>query len=438
MSAESEDNFGSRGANYWLAARLMYDLNQPIEGLLDDYYDKCWGAAAPAMRDYWGRWLGAQPVTQDRLALSLRDLQRANEAAKTDEVRQRIAMMKAYLHYLRLYREYGAAPRDQRTEPLSRVISYGYSIQPFHMVMIPNVFYRMVGKPNSRKLDIPEDTLKSWQQAEPINAQQVEADFARDLVDIQPLGVERVAFSEDLVPLEMEAGGAASKLAYRAGANECLVLAPADGVIRLGATTGLIRQHETVLTLETPDGKVVDEIEVPAGVVQTVPIDTGGEQPDNLPVQGEGQLTTLKAGGSGLFRLRVKTAGGSACRLDFGDLRQVAIATEDRPLVFIGGTAGAMYLYVPKGTQAFGVGLRTPDHRARLTVTDPEGNVALEEDGDYTLGEEFRIDVPQGQDGSIWSLTITKCEDCTLHLIGVPGYLSQKPNALLEPHEAAQ
>ncbi len=437
VSAESEANFGSRGANYYAAARLMYDLSQPLDAVLDDYYAKCWGAAAPAMRRYWARWAGAAPVTTDRLALSLRDLQRAGQLAQTDPVRKRVRMMKAYLHYMRLFREYGRAPKAQRLDALGRAMRYGFRIEPLHAVAIKNVFYRIVGKPRARKIKVPETTLAQWRRVPPITDEEIDADFARDLADLKPLGVERKTFSDDLAQLGVRGRGGVSRVAYR-GKNEIIVQAPADGAIRLAATTGLVRPRPTVLVLETMDSKEVVRVELPPGLVQKAAVDTGRDKPDHLTLDGKGEPTVLCAPGPGLYRLRVLPQSGSACRLDFGKLPHAIQATEARPLVFIAGTRGPLHFFVPRGTAAFGIGMRTPDHHGQLTVYDPEGAVVLKQAGDYTLGEEFRVDVPPGKDAAVWSLAVARCEDCTLYLVGVPGLLAPRGDTLLAPREAAR
>lgn len=421
-SAESEDNFGSRGPRYWLASRLMYDMDQPIEALVEDYYANCWGAAAEPMRRYWERWRGGAAATGQRLALALRDLREADALAQTDEVRRRIMMMKAYLHYLRLYREWGSAPAEAKTETLGRCMSYGFAIEPFHMVQAVNVYYRIVGKRNSRKLDIPEETLAQWRATErldpfaPETAARIEADFQQDLRDYQPLDVAPVEHSEDLVVAAPGAEGPAAATAFR-GENRAYVVAPEDGVIRVAATTGLIRQNTCVLIAEDLDG----------GDLATVELEPG-QQAD----------VELDAGRPGLTRLLVMPVKGSAVRLDFGPQAHAFVASEESPLTFISGTRGNLHFLVPTGTERFAVSLRTPDHHGRLRVFDPDGVMVLEEAGNYTLGEAFAVDVPEAQRGALWSLTVDKCEDCALTLMGVPPLLSQNKAAVLAPREMVE
>ncbi len=50
---ESAVDFQTNHLNYYLAARLMWDVNQSREAILDDYYAKAYGKAAPFMRQYF-------------------------------------------------------------------------------------------------------------------------------------------------------------------------------------------------------------------------------------------------------------------------------------------------------------------------------------------------------------------------------------------------
>ena len=80
-----------------------------------------------------------------------------------------------------------------------------------------------------------------------------------------------------------------------------------------------------------------------------------------------------------------------------------------------------------------GADLELFDRFGHIQVADPSGDVRLDEAGNYAIGEEFQVDVPEGQDGKVWSLAITRCEDSDVYLFGVPGLLAQRPEALLEP-----
>ena len=270
----------------------------------------------------------------------------------------------------------------------------------------------------------------------PIGNEQIAIDFASDLQAFVPLGLLRREFSQDVVALGRELQGAAGAPAYRGPGNEVFLIAQDDGVLTLGMTTGLIRAYETLLIAEDMNGTELARPQVPAGVTQRVEVDHGGGKPDTLTLDGEGQTTRLDVGRAGAIRLRIQPQGGSACRIDFGALPHAASGSAAVPLTAISGTGGPIYFHVPRGTAAFGIGLKTPDHHGRLRVFSPDGTQLLEQAGDYVLGEEFRIEVPQGADDAVWSLSIDKCDDCQLYLIDVPPLLSQKATGVLTAEEA--
>ncbi len=428
VSAESEDNFGSRGPNYWVAAKLMWNVNGDLEDILADYYTTCWGRAAEPMRRYWERWRGKPPVSRDRLARSLRDLQEATERASEPDVRRRIELQKLYLHHVRLYRDYGTTPPGDLAELRLRaeaLVRFDWQLLPTHMAMvIPLIDRYTVPRLKERLPELTDAEIQVWKAAQAVSAQEIAAVFARDLRDIRPLNVERRAFSVNLIalppqvmerarrrhPLHRPPGPAAPH--YRRQ-NEFWVLSENGEPITCTMTGGLVREVEAKYELFDAGGRRVAEGMVPPG--QTVAL-------------------LLKVPRAGLYRLTLDS-DGAAVLIDWNSTKQVAIAAQQRPMSMIRGSGGPLYFYVPSGTRAFGIGIKTPDRFGRLQVMDSEGTVRLDEAGNYAIGEEFQVDVPTGRDGEVWSLAITRCEDSDLYLFGLPGLLAQRRQALLVPGE---
>jgi len=305
ISAESEVNFGSRGVNYWVAARLQVDLTQSVAELLDDYFGKAYGPAASALRSYWERWGAGQGVSSDRIALALRDLRRADElAAGNEKVLARVRALKTYLHYMRLFREYTSTKGPQAFEPFVKMITYGFGAIRYHQVGVTNVMSRLAIKGGGKRFDVDLPTIRGWRATPPIPVARLEADFAEDLAAFKPLGLARLGFSRDLAPLSTGVTGAAAAPAYRGRGNIVHVLVPDDGAVALEVTTGLVRPWETVLTLETPEGRKLDEAVVPAGVTQKIQVDHGGPKPDVLALAGAPKDARLRASAPGLAVLR--------------------------------------------------------------------------------------------------------------------------------------
>jgi len=412
--AEAEDNFGAVGPDYYVAARLMYDPDQSLEDLLADYYDKCWGQAAEPMRRYWELWRGQADISEELLAQGLRFIQQADGLAESQQVRRRIDGMKAYLHFMRLYREYMQVPAGEAEAAREAMLSYGFAIQPLHVVMTANVLVRARAD-TKRGGRVSDETVARWRATPAVSPEQIEADFARDLADIRPLGVARRAFSDDLVALRLSGKETPARAGYR-HSNEGFVLMPASGAAEVTVTAGRVRPGGLKLALATTAGETIQSITIPAG---------------------SGQRTRLQSGGKGLYRLLLENEGGSATSIDFGSLPHAIHAGEDAPLVGIGASKGRLCFWVPRDTTSLGVGLVTPDGAGQLTVWGPKGERLLNESGNYVMGKRFRIDVPDGQAGGVWSLEIARCEDWRLSLIGVPPYVSQSAATLLVPREVA-
>ena len=54
--AESQQNWGTQGMNFYAAAKLAWDAQRDMEGLWDDFYTRFYGPATGPMRRYWQGW----------------------------------------------------------------------------------------------------------------------------------------------------------------------------------------------------------------------------------------------------------------------------------------------------------------------------------------------------------------------------------------------
>jgi len=337
-------------------------------------------------------------------------------------VRRRIELQKLYLHHVRLYRDYGTTSPGDLAELRLRaeaLVRFDWQLLPTHMAMvIPLIDRYTLPRLQEQLPDLTDAEMQAWKAAPGLTQDEIAALFAQDLADIRPLTVERKAFSDDLAPLALARKHARptrrepARPHYRRQ-NEFWVLSENGEPITCTMTGGLVREVEAKYELFDAGGRRVAQGMVPPG--QTVAL-------------------SLKVPRVGLYRLTLDS-DGAAVLIDWNTTKQVAIAAQQRPMSMIRGSGGPLYFYVPSGTRAFGIGIKTPDRFGRLQVMDSEGTVRLDEAGNYAIGEEFQVDVPAGRDGEVWSLAITRCEDSDLYLFGLPGLLAQRPQALLVPGE---
>jgi hypothetical protein len=81
------NNWAARGLGYYLAARLMWNVEEDPHALIADFYDKAFGSAALPMERYYVRWLGPYVAVRTRAAASAAKFTAATAAAAPqDEV----------------------------------------------------------------------------------------------------------------------------------------------------------------------------------------------------------------------------------------------------------------------------------------------------------------------------------------------------------------
>jgi hypothetical protein len=63
FTTESQQHWATQGLNLYLTAKLLWDPKTDVDALLEEYYSRFYGKAAPAMRRYWERWEQAMIAT---------------------------------------------------------------------------------------------------------------------------------------------------------------------------------------------------------------------------------------------------------------------------------------------------------------------------------------------------------------------------------------
>ena len=130
IAAQFSSNYATNGLGYWLAAKLLWDADADVEALLDTYYREFFAESAQPVRRYYedldraaeasGVHLAEQRPYQEILTLFTpelvhdldADLKQAADTARTDEVRQRVAMLQGAVTYSDLVRDYLATLRE--------------------------------------------------------------------------------------------------------------------------------------------------------------------------------------------------------------------------------------------------------------------------------------------------------------------------------------
>ncbi len=205
-----------------------------------------------------------------------------------------------------------------------------------------------------------------------------------------------------------------------------------------------ILRHDNFLVFEGEIGETV-------GIAVTSMRKAGFVYGDDLMVEvidptSERTLRRIvPLGTAEVIEYEVRTAGLHAVRLSAGWNTMHArvegkpwalVASQDVP-VSICGAMAPLHFKVLDGVESFTVTLQADvtGEGAALRVHDPDGDLVLEEIGDFDDAAQYDIEVPGGADNAVWSLTITDPEqeglaldDVTFHLGGhVPPLLCEDP-----------
>ncbi|HIE52955.1 MAG TPA: DUF4838 domain-containing protein [Armatimonadetes bacterium] len=124
LASQWSTNFATNGLGYYLAAKLTWNPQAEVEALVDDYCRGLFAEAAEPMRAYFadleraaqesGLHLAFQRPYREIVALFTDEvlarleghIARAEQLARSDLVRRRVAMMRAAVDYTRLVRDY--------------------------------------------------------------------------------------------------------------------------------------------------------------------------------------------------------------------------------------------------------------------------------------------------------------------------------------------
>lgn len=103
IQAESTYGAGAMGPSHYIAAHMMWSLDQDSDALIEDWFKTAFGAAKAPMQRMMGRWSASFRLTATELTASYADLTEALRLAKGDAAAlARVTDFGRYLHYLRL------------------------------------------------------------------------------------------------------------------------------------------------------------------------------------------------------------------------------------------------------------------------------------------------------------------------------------------------
>ena len=419
--AESGDCWGPCGLGYFLAGRLMWNVDEAeqTDAIVDDFLERAFGTSKEPMREFY-RLInqdGNRRPSADMVGRMYRALDDARKATSDRNVHARLDDLILYTRHAELY--YGFAAGQKTVEDVAR---HAYRIRKTMMIHSYGLLSRLVGQQAALA------DGQAWKSEAPITSAEIEVILREGIANNEPVdpGFKSVAFSSDLVP--------ATPLNLPAVNPGSWPDSPQDRqryFIWLDEETKQLSVQVRVakvwanrmpkLSLYSPQEVKIepiatDESYLPDGVERTLKLST--------PYQGLHRVETID-GGDHTF---IKWPEGMPVTVESG------IDTSSVTEHFRGGWS--LYFYVPKGTKTVGGwASRIANWAPRISgkLLDGSGREVF----DFSTAEEgwFNVPVPEGEDRKLWKFENSQGQRL---LMTVPPYLARTSERLLLPAEVVE
>ncbi|MCO6454130.1 MAG: DUF4838 domain-containing protein [Pirellulaceae bacterium] len=431
LSAESSDNWGPNGLGYYLAARMMWDVDeaQRLDELVEEFLTRCFGSAKEPMRTFYKQLDGSRPhlVFDDQLGRMFRALADARSQTDDPDVLTRINDLLLYARYVDLFDRYRQASGDDRQAAFEQLVRHTYRMRTTMLVHAKALYRDLAARdksvsiPDEARWNVPEPK-NPWKSSQPFTDGELER-FLREGIDGRrpvELTFDPVQFSDDLVPataLKLAAVRPSEAIRGRGHQMFLAYVEQPQRPLELHITGGLIAHYRD-------RGNVRVQVWQVGGSSATGERETLVAEDRSVPPDGQERTIRLAVREAGLHRIDV-TDGGDLTRVSWPPGQRICYQSSlDQPLKPNG--RWTLYFYVPPKTRTIGLfGGGSPG-----TIVDPAGRKAL------ALGElptgYHSVPVPEGTAGKLWRIEQAAGD---VRLLTVPPQLARSGEELLLPRE---
>jgi hypothetical protein len=435
MSAESGDSWGPDGLGFYLASRMMWDVKEAdhVDELIEDFLTRAFGPAKEPMREFYRQLDSSQPhlVSSDQLGRMFRSLDEARKLADSPDIRNRLDDLVLYARYADLFQQYSKAKDAARQTGFEAVIRHAYRMRRSMMIHTLALYRDLAGRDKS--VHLPPDA--AWKVPEGKNPWKSSEPFAPDdLNRFVSEGIERyplvkidfkpVAFSQNLVSaarLNFPDVPAGTLGASRGTQTFYTRVDSVPATIDLLITGGLIEHYRN-------RGNIRIELYKIGGASQTGENETLAGQDKSVPPDGKEHEVKVEVKEPGLYRLTADDGHDRTLIKWNCPLPMTIKSTLEEPMNKNYTDLWQMYFYVPRGTKV--IGLFGGEHGE---VRDSANHPVF-----WLNGRDpnyYSIDVPDGQDGKLWSFRYVRGG---ISLLTVPPYFSPTAAGLLLPAEVLE
>ncbi|MDF1744278.1 MAG: DUF4838 domain-containing protein [Gimesia sp.] len=433
LTAESSDNWGPNGLGYFLASRMMWNLDeiQQTDKLTDEFLTLCFGKAKSPMTEFYRQLDGSHShlVVSDQYGRMFRALDAAKQLAQSPEVHARLDDLTLYCRYVDLYEQYRQAKGEPRQKAFEQMIRHAYRMRESMLVHSKAVYRDAVNRdksvsiPENARWTVPEEK-NAWKESTPFSKSELQH-FLKAGISAYPLtelDFEPVTFSDNLVPAnslnlaEVKPGILSSG---RGTQTFHTYVSTPSTPIELQVTGGLIAHYRD-------RGNVKIEVWKIGGASQTGDRETFITKDQSVPPDGKTRTVRLAIQEPGMHRFTVSDGGDRTSVQWKQNTAMVMRSSLEQPIVTSG--RWSLYFYVPEGTKRIGL------HGGGTgSILDPEGQEQ------FTLQNRkagfYSLPVPAGSDGKLWKVNHASG---AIRLLTVPPYFARNAKELLLPQEVIE
>ncbi len=436
MSAESSDNWGPNGLGYYLAAHMLWDVDEArqIEELKEDFLQRAFGPAREPMREFYRQLDGSKPhlVADDQLGRMFRSLAEARKQTKQAPILRRINELALYAHYCSLFHQYSTAKDSDRQAAFEHLIRHAYRMRKTMLVHTKALYRDLVARdktvsiPDNATWRVPEET-NPWKSSRPFDDGEIAALITSGVERHQlvKLDFKPVKYSSNLVPaaevLNFPDTVPPGQFGPGRGTQTFLTyVRKAPATLTLQVTGGLIAHYRDRGNVKVQLWKIGGESETGERAT-LVAVDR------SVPPDGVERTVKLVAKQTGLHRITVND-GGDRTQITWPADQVITVSSTVNEPINRHYRQWMGYFYVPKGTRLIGLfggghgELRDSQNRPHFWLNGRERNF-------------YSVPVPPGEDGKVWKVRYIQGD---LRLLTVPPYFAATPRGLLLPQEVVE
>lgn len=420
FDAESGNNWGLHGRGYYVANKLLWNPDADIDGLLTDFYRQAFGPGAEAMRHYYDRVApDHEPlISRGLIGEAFRDVEEATRLAyDRPDVIARLDQIKHYLRYVHLRWMLDHEKDKARQKRLTVSILTLAHRTRYEYMNHWNAMRQSFAADAAKKFEEPTWVLndkapKPWLIELPVSREETDQWFRDGLQYFQPVKVNEVTFSNDLVAVDFgKPTTTVSTQAYQRPMTYALHSRSGEA-IEVELTTGVIAWYRdrpaVTWTLKDLNQKTVAS--------------------GSAPQDGEVHKLAMNVPAAGTYWFEVQdSAAGWRLKIEPG--RAASLLNQKGKKVISLGQMQEMHFYVPKGTRELQYFWNGGPHKVLGPDRKPIAEVATDD-------EVVSVPVPEGLDGQVWSLS--QRPHSQLWFFNAPNVIAASPAALLVPRELAE